>query len=187
MSNDALTNRGKALEEIFFAGREQQLLAELRQQAQQERSIEELEVHTGIHDHDLLQKVVEMGVSHDTLAAFSVVPLLAVAWGDSVLDAAERDAILLEASASGLSRSGGAYKLLESWLTASPNRELVDAWKAFHTALGPLLDEADREALKAGLTAKAKRVARCSGGVFGFGAISEGEQAALAELEVILG
>jgi hypothetical protein len=187
MSSDSLHERGKVLEDLFFAGREQQLLAALKAKKEQEHSIEEIASHTGIADQGVLERVTAMGVSVDSLAAFNIVPLLAVAWGDNVMDAAEREAILLEAIADGMKSSDNSYKLLESWLTRAPNAELVSAWKDFYGQLQGLLSADERASLKASILERARRIARTSGGFLGMGAVSEGERNAIEELESILG
>lgn len=148
--------------------------------------MEEIAAHTGISNAAVLSRVAGIGVSYDTLAAFNLVPLLAVAWGDNVMDQDERDAILLEAIAMGLKSSSNAYKLLESWLTRAPNPELVEAWKAFQGQLAPQLEDKARAELKSSILANAERVARASGGFLGIGAVSNEERSAIQELERLL-
>lgn len=184
--SDLLSERGRALEDKFFAERDRQLLDAIRQKAEAEEATAALGQQTGVNDGPLLTKLVKLGVRVDTLAAFAVVPLLHVAWGDDVLDASERQAILLEATASGLSGDSPAYQLLEGWLTRSPNPDLFEAWRAFHADLVPLLTKEDRAALADDLLSRCERVARASGGVFGIGAVSSGERAALAQLRSLL-
>ena len=181
-----LSDRGRALEDKFFAERERQLLEALRAKAEAKESAEVLASETGIQDAPLLARMVALGVRADTLAAFAVVPLLHVAWGDDLLDTAEREAIEREALGSGISRESGAFTLLSAWLTREPNRELFDAWKQFHADLAPLLTGEEREALAADLLGRCERVARASGGILGIGAVSASERAALAELRSIL-
>jgi hypothetical protein len=184
--SDLLSERGRALEDKFFAERDRQLLDAIRLKAEAEQATSALGEQTGVTDGPLLTKLVQLGVRVDTLAAFAVVPLLHVAWGDDVLDTSERQAILLEAASSGLSSESPAFALLEAWLTRSPNRDLFVAWRAFHADLVPLLTVEDRQSLADDLLTRCERVARASGGVFGIGAVSSGERAALAELKALL-
>jgi hypothetical protein len=134
----------------------------------------------------VLAKIVDLGVTPMTMAAFSIIPMLHVAWSDRVMDAAERKSILLEATASGLKSTSPAYSLLESWLSERPNPELFQAWRLYHEALVPHLTPEEREKLKAEMLARAENVARASGGIFGLAAVSGEERAALRELEAAL-
>jgi hypothetical protein len=185
--SDALTERGRALEDLFFAERDQQRLAALKAKAKVAEAAAALARYTHIEDEQVLARVAELGITVETLAAFSIVPMLFVAWGDRILDAAERDAILVEAVAAGIESDSPAHELLKSWLTRSPNPDLFEAWKSFHAELSPHLSERERLALKEDIVAKAGRVARASGGFLGFGSVSAAEQAALTKLEELLG
>jgi len=186
MSTESLGDRGKALEGKFFHDREQEQINRLRTQQAKEAAVQELSEITGFSDIGILAKVVDLGVTPMTLAAFSIVPMLHVAWSDRVLDDAERNSILLQATASGLKSTSPAYALLESWLTERANPELFRAWKLYHETLARHLSQDERDRLKADLMAKADSVARASGGFLGFAAVSSEERAALAELEEVL-
>lgn len=184
---DLLSERGRALEDKFFAERERQLLDALRAKTEREAVSAELAHQTGIADQGLVQRLVGLGLSPDTLAAFNVVPMLMVAWGDDLMDAAEREAILEEAVASGISRESSAFTLLSGWLTRAPNPELVDAWRAFHSHLDGHLSEEERRALREDLLGRAERIARVSGGFLGIGAVSADERRTLDDLKATLG
>lgn len=186
MSNDPLHARGKTLEDLFFEERDRELLRRLREKAQTEATVADLRALTGIQDAAVLEHIAGLGVSTDSLAAFSLVPLLSIAWADRVLDAAERAAILVEARAMGLAEGSPALALLEGWLSREPKEELVKAWQDFHRALAARLSAEDRASLRADLTEKAGRIARASGGLLGVGAVSNAERDALARLAALL-
>jgi hypothetical protein len=183
---DTLHERGKALEDMFFAERDRKLINALRDAAAKEQAAVDIGNITGVSDTSVLQTIAGLGVTSETLAAFSLVPLLHVAWSDKVLDSSERDAILVEAVAGGVFRGSAAYSLLEGWLTRAPEPKLFDTWKAYHQALMPKLSESDRAQLKADLIEKARRIARASGGLFGLGSVSADEREALRKLEELL-
>lgn len=185
--SDPLHERGKALEDLFFAELDRKRIEALRQQAAVDKAAVDLGAVTGIQSAPVLTTVAGLGVTPESLAAFALVPLLFVAWSDDVLDTTERDAILVEAVASGVFRGSPAYDLLEGWLTRAPAPALFDAWKAYHTELSARLTPEDRGHLKAELSDKAKRVARASGGFFGLGSVSADEAEALRKLELLLG
>jgi len=187
MSTETLGDRGKALEGKFFKDREQAQVNRLKAQQAKDAAVTDLSDITGFADADILRKMVDLGVTPMTLAAFSIVPMLHVAWSDHVLDDAERKSILLEATSAGLKSTSPAYSLLESWLTESPNRELFAAWRTYHTELSAHLSDAEKTTLRTEILAKADKVARASGGLLGFGSVSAEERNALNELSQILG
>lgn len=185
--SDTLKERGQALEDMFFAEHDRKLIAALKERAAKKEAAEAIGHQTGIDDGEVLSAVAELGVTEESLAAFSMMPLLYVAWGDNVMDEAEKVAILTEALASGIHRDSAAYHLLELWLTREPHPELIATWQSFHTALAAQLSESKRQAIKDDLIARAQRVARASGGFLGFGSVSAAEQAVLEKLEALLG
>ena len=186
MSKESLDERGRALEGKFFKEKEQDQLQKFRAQTQRKAAVSELADITGFTDHSILEKVVDLGVTPMTLAAFSIVPMLHVAWADRVLDEAERKAILLEATAMGLKSTSPAYALLEGWLTERPNPELFDAWKAYHQELIGHLSAEERERLTTQTLERADKVARASGGFLGLAAVSSEERTAIQELKQVL-
>lgn len=187
MSEKPLGDRGKALESKFFRDRESEQIERLKQQRAKDHAVTELAEITGFAEESVLRRMVDLGVTPMTLAAFSIVPMLHVAWSDRQLDAAERKSILLEATGTGLKSTSPAYALLESWLTERPNPDLFAAWREYHEALAPLLKPEEKEALKKEILAKADKVARASGGILGFASVSAEERQALTELERVLG
>jgi hypothetical protein len=186
MTLDSLAERGKVLEEIFFADREQERIAALRAQAETDHAAAALGKATHIKDEALLGKLASLGLTVETLAAFSIVPMLSVAWVDRMLDNGERDAILLEVVAMGIEEGSPTHDLLGSWLTTTPQPELLDAWRAFYVSLKPHLTDDERQSMHGDLLAKAKRVARASGGFIGLGVVSSDERGAIEKLERLL-
>jgi len=187
MSSDKpLGDRGKALESKFFRDREAEQIERLKTERAKDHAMSELSEITGFTDQTVLRKMVDLGVTPMTLTAFSIVPMLHVAWSDRVLDAAERKSILLEATNTGLKSTSPAYALLESWLTERPNPELFQAWREFQGTLASHLSQDERHRLRTEMLAKAEKVARASGGILGFASVSNEERQALSELEQIL-
>lgn len=186
MSTETLGDRGKALEGKFFHDREADQIAQLKANQAKDAAVHDLADITGFGDHAVLARIVDLGVTPMTLAAFSIVPMLHVAWSDRVLDAAERKSILLEATSAGLKSTSPAYSLLESWLTESPNPELFSAWKAYHSELATHLSADEKAGLRTEILAKADKVARASGGLLGFASVSAEERQALHELSDLL-
>jgi hypothetical protein len=184
MSEDILGDRRKALEEEFFAKQNQRLLQQLREAAAAQARKAALAAASGISDDAVLEQLAAAGLSSETVAALSLVPLVEVAWADGKLDAKERSALLTAAEQAGLGREHASYQLLEAWLTERPSPALLAAWKAYVAALSRALDAQAKQALQQDLLGRARQVAEAAGGFLGLGKrISRAEQAVLAELE----
>lgn len=186
MSSDPLHDRGRALEDAFFAKQSEEKLKALRDAMAAKQAVQAIAEQTGIDDPALIQKVVDLGVRPETLAAFALVPLIHVAWADGVLDRKEKEALRVEALALGMEDGGPGMELLDSWLTHKPGPELFQAWTSWIHELEQGLDPASRVSLGAALLENARRVARASGGMFGIGSVSGEEHAAIVELQKIL-
>jgi hypothetical protein len=188
MTNGGLAGRRNELEEQFFTARDQQLLQALREEAAAKARKEALSEASGIADHALLDQLHELDVCHETVAALSLVPLIAVAWADRSVDAKERDAVLAAAEQTGLEQGHPGYRMLQRWLEKEPDVRLLDIWKAYVAELSQSLDAASSRVLKERLLGRARAVAEASGGILGFGnKVSKPEEAVLSELEQAFG
>ena len=181
---EVLRDRGRSLEDAFFRREDQRLMARLNELKAVEANREALAKASAISKPEVLDKLLQLGIRAETIAALSIVPLVEVAWADGTLDPKERGVILDRARESGVAAGSTAYSLLETWLERRPDPKLLDAWthlvRGIRDELGP--EEAAR--LKAGLLDQARAVARASGGVLGMGAkVSGAEAAMLARLE----
>lgn len=181
---EVLRDRGKSLEDEFFHRENKKLMARLAEMRAKEVSREGLGKATGITSAAVLDKLMELGIRPETVAALAIVPLAEVAWADGSLDARERKAILDRASESGISAGSAEHALLEEWLARRPEEKLFTAWthmvKGLTAELGP--EAAAR--LKTSLLERAQAVATASGGVLGMGSkVSSAEAAMLAKLE----
>jgi hypothetical protein len=184
MSEEFLGDRRKALEEEFFAKHNRQLLQQLRQTTAAGTQKEALAAASGITDAAVLEQLAALGLTSETLAALSLVPLVEVAWADGSLDAKEQSALLTAAEQAGLSKNGASYRLLEEWLRERPSPKLLETWKAYVAILSNTLNDQAKQALKQDLLERARLVAEAAGGFLGLGKrISSAEQAVLTELE----
>ncbi len=93
MSN-ALEERGRALEDEFFHKENTAKLAAMKAKLESQSNKEELRKASGMTDDDVLDRLVALGMRADTIAALSLVPLVAVAWADGEIQDDERSAIL---------------------------------------------------------------------------------------------
>jgi hypothetical protein len=178
---EILRDRGRSLEDEFFRREDKRLTERLNELRAAEATREALGKASGITKPAVLEKLMELGIRAETVAALSIVPLVEVAWADGALDAKERRVVVERA---GIDRDSTAGALLEAWLDRRPDPKLLIAWtqlvQAMSEQLGP--DEAAR--LKMGLLDRARAVAAATGGLFGVGSkISAPEAAMLAKLE----
>lgn len=184
MSDDFLRERKNALEEAFFAAENERLRQRLRDADTAKSKKQALADASGITDDAVLDRLAALNFAGDTLAALSLAPLVLVAWADGGIDERERDAVLAGAAEAGVGKQHVAYPLLDRWLREPPPRDLLTSWVDYIRAASATLDEAGRQALKADLLGRARRVAEAAGGFLGLGRkISASEEAVLQSLE----
>src|SRR5262245_9777639 len=174
--SDALHKREKALEEEFFAKKNQQLRDKLKATFDQEVTREGLKAATGITDPTVLERLMALRVRGETMAAFWLYPLVEVAWADGKLDGKERDAILEAAVAGGIERGSAGYELLEATMADGPTEARRKVWFAYAKDLAARLDPGERRRVREDLVARARKVAEASGGLLGVGKVSGAEQ-----------
>ena len=181
--SDSHQNRGKALEDLFFANKDQELMAKLRGELVTEKKLEALSAASGITDPETLDMLSSNEVTPETLTAVSLIPLVAVAWADGKMEDGERAAILKAANGADVSEGSASYELLESWLQSNQPDGLLIAWKTYVGSLKGSLEPAALGQLKNSVLKRATDVAKSAGGFLGLSTISEVEQKVLDELE----
>ncbi|MEM1247991.1 MAG: hypothetical protein AAGK22_16575 [Acidobacteriota bacterium] len=180
-----LEERGRALEERFFANQDRELIEKARAERAESEERASLAEVTGITDESLLESIMAAGVSADSAAALSLAPLVIVAWSDGQIQELERKAILDAAKESGVT-DAGSHQLIESWLSERPSPELVDAWEACTADLAARLSDVERAKLAEEILGNARKVAAAAGGVLGLAKTSSDEKEALERLEAAL-
>ena len=178
-----LRNSGKALEDSFFARENERLLRKLQEEAAMAERRHALKEAMNLDNEQVINALVDLEVAPETVAAFSIVPLIEVAWADGEIQPKERAAILKAAEERGIKPASPNHALLESWLCHKPEPALMDTWKAYARELHANLDAELSAALRERLIARTRAVAEAAGGFLGIGAISKAEQAVLDELE----
>ena len=184
MPSDFLADRRSGLENAFFARQDAEIRRRMAEaDVRQARKAALVEV-SGIRDDAILDRLLALNITSETLAVMSLVPLVVVAWADGSLESREREAVLRSAVESGLDREGPSYALLEGWLGKRPGPELLAAWKQYVAAVIVTLDASARDSLRTGIVGRAQAVADAAGGFLGLTArISDAEKRVLAELE----
>lgn len=184
MSTGSFGGRRRELEDEFFLKRDMELLQALREQSASKEKKKALADASGIADERLLDQLVEHDICGETLAALSLIPLIAVAWADNNIAGKEREAVLTAAEQKGLDKQHPGHQLLQGWLKRKPDPKLLSVWKGYVAALCETLDDQPKAALKEDLIGRTRAVAEAAGGMLGFGnKISKPEQDVLADLE----
>ena len=174
------------LEERFFANMDQELLGKLREQISTDQSAEAILRVTGLNDKKLGEEIAALKITPETLSAFRLTPLVAVAWADDRVEENERYVITQAAEKSGMGADDPAMQMLKSWTERRPPNDLFEAWCDYAKALCSSLDEEHRKSLKAEVLREVHAVAEAAGGLLGFGSISPNERALIQQIEQAL-
>jgi hypothetical protein len=183
MAQDFLGDRRKALEEAFFAKQDAKLVERLRAEREKRLAMAALRSASYIEDDELLATLVDLGIDARSWTALALVPLIEVAWADGKLEPSERKAILAAASEHGVAPDSPGHELLENMLSTRPGPQVFSAWGGYVTELAAKLRAEDREAMRARLVERARKVAKSAGGLLGIGGISDAEKRVIAALE----
>jgi hypothetical protein len=178
-----LKAKAKALEDSFFAKENERILQELRAVKALEKKKMEFQEYLNIENEEILEALVELEVEPETLIAFSLVPLVEVAWADGQIQPKERDAIIKAAIERGVEEGSPTCDLLRNWLQTKPDPKLLEVWKGYIDALKDSLGERSRAHLKSGTMGRARAIAEAAGGFLGVASISAAEKKMLEELE----
>ncbi len=184
MSEDFL-KRGRALEDAFFHESNKKLLAEFRDHLQAMERKAQLADASGIHDENVLNRLLEMNIGPETLAALTLIPLVEVAWADGKMPDTQRKAVMEAVEKSGVEHDDDAHALLEEWLNERPGPEMLSVWKDYVVALRQQMDAEAVDQLKHDLLDRAYSIADAAGGILGLGIgsrVSKKEQEMLDEL-----
>jgi hypothetical protein len=122
-------------------------------------------------------------VAPETLLAFSLVPLVEVAWADGEIQDRERKAILDAAIEKGVEADSPTCTLLDNWLHTKPDQVLYETWRSYIDELLRSLGDDARAQMKTSVIGRARAVAEAAGGFLGVGSISDAEKTMLEELE----
>jgi hypothetical protein len=176
------------LENAFFLEEDQKLIDKLREMKRLEETKQNLSRVSGIKNDRILQKLVDLDIHAEILAALSVVPLIEVAWADGSVDRMEKEAILKAIDLAGIREGDPRVTLVEQWLTHRPEPALLEAWTHYIEGLSERLSDQELKIFRDGLMAQARGVAEAAGGFLGLTSkISKEESKMLEELAATFG
>jgi methionine aminopeptidase len=187
---DMFKERERSLEEEYFRKQEAKLIEKLRERGKLDEIAEALAVKLQIDRPELLRRIMALGVTLDTGAAFLLAPLVQVAWAEGKVTERERETVLRIAGERGVEESSPAHAQLRQWLRARPADELFDtAVEAIKAGLS-VLSPAERAERITRIVEACRQVAAASGGlsrVLGLGAgVSREEESLLDTITATL-
>ena len=112
---EILRDRGRSLEDEFFRREDKRLIEQLTALRAAEATREALGRASGITKPAVLDKLIELGIRAETVAALSIVPLVEVAWADGGIDAKERGAVVERAGVPEDSTAGALLAASARW------------------------------------------------------------------------
>ncbi len=178
-----LKAKAKALEDSFFAKENERILQELRAAKKREDKKKEFREYLNVKNDEILEALIDLEVEPETLVAFSLVPLVEVAWADGEIQPKERDAILKAAVEQGVEEGSPTCDLLSNWLRIKPDPRLLEVWEGYIAELTDSLGDRTKEHLKNGTLGRARAIAEAAGGFLGVASISAAEKKMLDQLE----
>ena len=178
-----LTAHARALEDSFFAKENERILREMRAVSAREEKKKEFREYLNIKNDELLETLLDLAVEPETLVAFTLVPLVEVAWADGEIQPRERDAIIKAAIERGVSEDSPTAILLANWLATRPDPQLLETWMSYIEELKGSLSSETWAEMKKTVMGRARAIAEAAGGFLGVASISAAEKKMLQELE----
>ena len=179
---DAFAERGHSLEEEYFRRKEKEVIEKMRRNAEAEAQRRRLGEQAGVADEDILRDLQELGYTADTVRLLHLMPLIQTAWAEGNISAKERELILRAARSRGIDAGSSADQQLMRWLTDRPSEELFEKTLRAIRAILQSRSPEEREASEKDLLSLCTAIASASGGIVGFGAVSEDERRILAHI-----
>jgi hypothetical protein len=182
MSDDGLSDRRRASEEEYFRKRDQQLVEHARIQAEREAARDRLSQRVGVADDEVLQHLESLGFSDRTVSLLHLLPLVHIGWVDGGISASVARRIMEAAREHGIEELSEAGHQLREWLERRPSDVLFDGALRAIKAILQHQSFSERERYVRNLLKQSTDIAGASGGVIGFGKISNSERAILDHL-----
>lgn len=180
----SLRREAQELESSFFAEQDRKLIEKHRQLMALKETKENLAQVSGIKSDAILEKLVQLGIRPEILAALAVIPLIEVAWADGSVDDKEHAVLLQILDKNGITKDSIEFQLIDQWLSHKPAPSLLEAWIHYIQGLCESLSPAEIDSLRDELMKNTTALADSSGGFLGLGnKISKLEAAMIEKLK----
>lgn len=186
MGEGFLDLRRKGLEESYFAKENERLIQEMKKKSRLVTIRKQLEFVLGRERPQLVNSLMALDITKDTLPALIWLPLVLVAWSDGYVDPNERQTIFEIVNACGIRSKSSAENILEQWLINRPKQDLIWVWKEYIRAFKSGMADDERPDFNRLIYGYSRNVAMASGSLLKMGAITTQERKYLKELEQIL-
>ena len=183
--NDSFANRRKASEYEHFRREEDAHLTAMRARAVEQRELSRLSVILGFEDVIVLKTVRDLGFTAETAQVLFLVPVVRMAWLEGGVTPEERVAVLTMARRGDITPGSAADRLLTQWLESSPGEAFLHESTLALSRVLEALPVREAEWTCQRIQASCRSIARTSGGLFGWWAISADERRLLDRLAVI--
>ena len=179
---DAFSDRRRGLEEEYFRNREKALTEKMRQRSAQESRRQQLADRVGVADQEILKDLEALGYGPDTVTLLHLVPLVQMAWVEGGVSTRERELVTQAARARGVVEGSSADGELAKWLADRPSDEFFDRTLRIIGAILEGRPADERASGRQDLVAHTAAIASASGGLMGFGKVSDEERELLAKI-----
>jgi hypothetical protein len=179
---DALTKRGRALEDDYFRKKDLELIEKIRQAAAAEQVRNDLGRKIGLDDREQLQELQDLGFTPDTVVLLPMVPIIQMAWAEGGITKAERELIVRLARSRGIEEGSAADRLLTEWMANLPGEAVFAGARRLIRAV---LDSSHAQTADFNandLVTYCEDIASASGGILGIGRVSAEERALLSTI-----
>jgi hypothetical protein len=162
--SDLLKNRERGMEEDYVRKQDAKLLQKIRERASLTEVAQALAAKLRVEDAELVSRVADLGLNHETGTAILLAPLVQVAWAEGHVSEAERATVLELAESRGLVPGTPAHAKLVDWLRQRPADAVFElALEVLKVGLAVLPPGEHDERVKE-LVKGCRRVAQASGG-----------------------
>jgi len=179
---DAFSDRRRTQEEEYFRKREQELIEKMRRRAEEDANRRRMGERTGLADEEILQDLQALGYTPETVMLLHLVPLVQMAWAEGNVAPRERDLIIEAARSRGIESGSAADQQLATWLTNRPAGDFFERTLRAIRAMLQARPPHEREASQRDLLSYCTAIAAASGGILGFGTVSDQERQVLARI-----
>ncbi len=184
---NTLSDRQRGLETEYFRKKEQELIEKMRRRTALDEDRRQMAEATGVADQEVLEALQELGYTASTIKLMPIVPLVQVAWAEGGVSADERRLIFEIAQARGITPDTPEYEQLAGWLAKQPSEEFYEkALQGLQLLIQSIPDDL-RAASRQSLVEYCAQIAEVSGGILGFGKVSDEERRLIARIATEIG
>jgi hypothetical protein len=163
MSKDIFGKREMYLEEEYFRKKEFELLEKLKTVFQKKMDKESIRQATGVTNEQLLDRMVEIQLKGEMMAAFQLYPLVEIAWADGDLSESEARSVLAAGEKQGIRAGTKAHEMLEQRLHKGPDPEVRKIWFLYADELRKNLSADELAVFRNDLLERARGVVAATG------------------------